>query len=266
MCLIPGEVQTEKISPSRLGSWICILAAGLFSISGNSLRSQTLDVGLYGGGSYYLGDLNPGVHFMNYSLAYGILARYNIDGRWAVKISAYKGTVKGNSEQSKYMPERNLAFSSPVTDISAVAEFNFFDFYIGSRKNWISPYIYAGFSFFTFNPENGGVKLQEKKTEGVPYNTYSFSIPFGLGVKISLARRLGLALFWEMHKTFTDYLDDVSTTYPLNPDKFSDPTGKYAGGMQRGNSRNNDWYSFSGVTLTYKFNLFARKRCKDLEH
>ena len=108
-----------------------------------------------------------------------------------------------------------------------------------------------------------------------PYKTYSFGIPFGLGVKISLARRLGLAVFWEMHKTFTDYLDDVSTTYymvgsTINKDDpsrlLSDPTRSYDPGMERGNPRNNDWYSFSGITLTYKFNLVSRKRCRDLEH
>ena len=94
-------------------------------------------------------------------------------------------------------------------------------------------------------------------------------------MKISLARRFGLAVFWEIHKTFTDYLDDVSKTYYLDgpainkddPTQYlSDPTLSYTPGMQRGNSRTNDWYSFSGITLTYKFNLLSPRRCRDLEH
>ena len=255
----------------------------IFCMIGNGISAQSLETGIYGGGSYYLGDLNPGKHFMNYGIAYGVLVRYVIDDRWAVKASVYRGQVSGNSAQSRYMPERDLSFSSPVTDFSAVAEFNFFDFYVGSRKNWITPYIYAGFSFFLFNPQSGGTNLRELGTEGQnigyegrkPYKTYSFGIPFGLGVKISLARRLGLAVFWEMHKTFTDYIDDVSKTYYLygptinkdDPSQYlSDPTRSYTQGMQRGNSRTNDWYSFSGITLTYKFNIITRKRCKDLEH
>ncbi|MCX6281804.1 MAG: DUF6089 family protein [Bacteroidetes bacterium] len=278
-----NEKQAEKSVLTYSGVWIHAIAVSLFWLSGSNLPAQSLEAGLYGGGCYYLGDLNPGKHFMNYNIAYGVMLRYVIDDRWAVKLSAYRGKVKGNASQSNFMPERDLSFSSPVTDISAVAEFNFFDFYVGSRKNWITPYIYAGFSFFMFNPQNGGVDLQSIGTEGqlvgyegrTPYKKYSFGIPFGIGVKVSLARRVGLAVFWEMHKTFTDYLDDVSKTYYLdgstiNKDDpsqiLSDPTMSYNPGMQRGNSRNNDWYSFSGVTLTYKFNLVGRKRCRDLEH
>lgn len=264
-------------------SWTPALFVCMTCFFSSAASAQSIEVGVFGGGSYYLGDLNPGKHFQNINLAYGVLARYTIDDRWAVRVSATRGKVKGNSTQSKYLPERDLSFESQITDISAVAEFNFLDFYIGSHKNWISPYIYAGFSFFLFNPESGGVSLRSMGTEGQmvgyegrqPYKSYSFGIPFGLGVKISLARRLGMAVFWEMHKTFTDYLDDVSKTYYLdgpfiNKDDpsqiLSDPTRSYTPGMQRGNSRNLDWYSFCGVTLTYKFNLLSKKRCRDLEH
>lgn len=275
-----GNIQRLKL----LEAMACFSACIALSIACPSgIKAQTLEAGLYGGGSYYLGDLNPGKHFMNYQLAYGVLVRYNIDGRWAVKLSGSRGTVKGNSTQSAFMPERNLAFSSPVTDISLVAEFNFFNYYTGSTKNWISPYIYAGISYFMFNPSNGGANLVSLGTEGqmegymgrTPYKLNSFSIPFGIGAKISIYRNLGMTVFWEMHKTFTDYLDDVSTTYYLvgqniNKDDpaqiLSDPTMSYDPGMQRGNSRSKDWYSFSGISLTYKFNLVSKRRCRDLEH
>ncbi len=276
------EMRTEKSRSSLSEGWICALLVGMFCMYGSRVSAQNLEAGLFGGAIYYIGDLNPGTPFLNPGLAYGVLARYDIDDRWAVKVSVSHGKVQGNSTQSKYMPERNLAFGDQITDFSAVAEFNFFNFYIGSHKNWINPYIYAGFSFFLFNPKNG-VVLRDLGTEGQnigyegrkPYNTYSFGIPFGLGVKISLTGRLALAVFWEMHKTFTDYIDDVSTTYYLDGHSIdpnvpyqvlSDPTRSYSPGMQRGNSRTNDWYSFSGVTLSYKFNLLTRKRCKDLEH
>ena len=275
------RVQSENSSSPLMKTWVHAVAVCILCISGISVSAQTLEAGLFGGGCYYLGDLNPGKHFLNYDFAYGILARYNIDDRWAVKVSVSHGKVKGFSSQSTFMPERDLSFGDQITDFSAVAEFNFFDFYIGSRRNWITPYIYGGFSFFLYNPKSNGVSLREVGTEGqnagygTPYKTYSFGIPFGLGVKVSLARRLGLAVFWEMHKTFTDYIDDVSKTYYLDmpsiqnptPDQLlSDPTRSYSKGMQRGNSKTNDWYSFSGVTLTYKFNLISRKSCRDLEH
>jgi hypothetical protein len=92
---------------------------------------------------------------------------------------------------------------------------------------------------------------------------------------MSLTSRLGLAVYWEMHKTFTDYLDDVSTTYYLDGKTIaadnqaavlSDPTRNHQPGMQRGNASNRDWFAFFGLAVTYKFNLLASRKCRDLEH
>ena len=201
-------------------SWITTLLCVMLFHYG---MSQDLDVGLSGGGSYYLGDLNPGMHFKNTGISFGALVRYNIDTRWAVKIAGMYGKVKGSAASGSFLPERGLDFSSAVTDFSAVAEFNFIPYFTGSTRSTISPYIFTGFSFFIFDPLSQGKKLREFGTEGQnigyegrkPYNGYSFSIPFGLGVKFSVAKNLGLQVYWEMHKTFTDYLDDVSTTYYL---------------------------------------------------
>jgi hypothetical protein len=268
------KTATAKYVISRSG----YLLAFTFLVS--SVFSQTMEIGLYGGVSYYLGDLNPGKHFLNSQISYGFLARYNIDSRWAVKISAYRGKVKGNSQSSNFLPDRNLSFESPVTDISATAEFNFLKYVTGSRRDFISPYIYTGISAFFYDPVANGYSLRSLGTEGQnvgfegrkPYSNVSVAIPFGLGVKISLLRNLGMTVFWEMHKTFTDYLDDVSQTYylnsqdinPNNPEEvLSDPSLTHQPGMERGNPKNQDWYSFTGLTLTYKFKLHGSRKCRD---
>jgi len=247
------------------------------------IYAQDIEVGLFGGGSYYLGDLNPGKHFAGTQLAYGVLARYNVDDRWAVKLGVTRGKVKGDAANSSFLPERGLTFSSSITDISAVAEFNFFPYYTGSKRNWISPYIYAGINLFFFDPVANGISLKSLGTEGQnigyegrkPYSGVSFGIPFGIGAKFSVSRRIGIQVFWEMHKTFTDYLDDVSTTYYLNglaidpaipAEILSDPTRNHQPGMERGNSKNQDWYAFFGLSVTYKFNIAGNRRCRDLKH
>ncbi len=244
-------------------------------------NAQDLEVGLFGGGSYYLGDLNPSIHFQGTRIAYGVLARYNFDDRWAVKLSGYRGKVVGNSADSWFLPDRNIQFSSPVTDISAVAEFNFMPYFTGSKRNFITPYVYVGIGMFFFKPSSEGTELQPLGTEGQqagyegrkPYSLISLNIPFGLGVKYGVSRKIGITAFWELHKTFSDYLDDASKTYYLDgpaidrndPQQYlSDPTLSHKPGMQRGNSRNQDWYSFFGVTITYKFALDGGKKCRDV--
>ena len=257
------------------------LIALFFTVFLFSGSAQDLEVGVYGGGSYYLGDLNPSNHFQGTQIAYGVVARYNFNTRWAVKLSGYRGKVKGNSADSWFLPYREIQFESPITDISAVAEFNFLPYFTGSKRNYITPYVYAGIGLFFFKPSAEGTDLQPLGTEGQqigyegrkPYSQVSFSIPFGLGVKFSVSRRIGLAAFWELHKTFTDYVDDVSKTYYLNGEAIdrndtqqylSDPSLNHEPGMQRGNSQNQDWYSFSGITITYKFALDANKKCRDV--
>jgi hypothetical protein len=247
-----------------------------------ALQAQEYEIGLTAGGVYYLGDLNPGTHFKNTGIAYGVLARYNVTDRWTVRLTAFRGEIKGNSQTSEYMPGRSLSFTSPVTDISAMAEFNFFPYFTGSRRNGMTPFIYAGIGVLFFDPSSGGQKLQPLGTEGQnagyegrkPYHLTQINFPFGLGGKFSLSQRFCLTVFWELHKLFTDYLDDVSKTYYLsgpgiNPDDpaqaLSDPTRDHEPGWQRGNSSTTDWYSFSGITLTYKFALGKGKKCRDLK-
>jgi hypothetical protein len=255
----------------------------LFVLYGISAESQDLEVGLTAGGCYYLGDLNPGKHFLNTDIAYGVVARYNIDTRWAVKISAVHSNIKGNSASSTFLPDNGLSFTSGLTDIAGVVEFNFMPYFTGSRVNVISPYIYGGFSVFFFDPKRDGISLRTIGTEGqnvgylgrTPYGKVSFSLPFGLGAKLSLSKRFGLQVYWEMHKTFNDYLDDVSATYYLDGKSISpgdqtlvlsDPTLNHEVGMQRGNASNKDWYAFFGIAVTYKFNLLSSKRCRELSH
>lgn len=262
---------------------ILILFLSFFSIC--NLFSQTIEFGAFGGGSYYLGDLNPGKHFLLTKPAYGIIARYVINDRLALRINVLRGKVAGDDAISKFNESRQLKFESGITDIGAQFEFNFFNYFTGSTNNFVTPYFFAGISVVLFNPKVDGIRLQPLGTEGQnlvsdsiinrkPYSLSSFTIPFGIGIKYSLSNKIGLGFEWGIRKSFTDYLDDVSTTYYLigsriNPDAteeyFSDPAMDHDPLMQRGNSKNNDWYVFTGFTITYKINLSKQTGCSDFQ-
>ena len=221
-----------------------------------SLKSQIVEVGATGGLSYYIGDINPSKHFLQSELAYGASLRYYQSLRWAFRLQYSRFNLTSSDEVVGSRPERNLSFQSKVDDISFIAEFNFFDYWTGSNRDFITPYIFAGVSFLTFNSTDfQGNVLSSQQNEGVSYNTYSWSIPFGLGVKYSLTKRLGATLEWRMHKTFTDYIDDIEGYYLDRPE------------MQRGNGDshvfgyNCDWYGILGFTISYKFNLPKKTVC-----
>lgn len=260
----------------KLTGFILFICIGLFPIS---LSAQTMELGGFVGTSYYIGELNPGLPFNQSQLAYGGLVRYNLNPRWAIKFNYYKGKVKGSDATGASVKDRELDFISDINDFSLVAEFNFWEYYTGSKKSYFTPFIFGGVSYFTFKPKSqSGVLLQPLGTEGQnigfagrsPYNQFSFALTFGIGVKYSVNKRIGLALECGMRKTLTDYIDDISTTYYLNgtninPDNtgeiLSDPTMSHDEYMQRGNDQNNDWYNYTGVTITYKFDLRNKKRC-----
>lgn len=250
------------------------------SIAGTSF-GQRLEAGVFGGGSYYLGDINPGTHFQSIQPAVGVLARYNLNTRWAVRLMGNYGKVVADDAVSAYRTDRGLKFESNITEVGTVVECNFLDYFIGSELTYVTPYIFGGVSAFLFKPQADGVNLQELGTEGQnegfdgrdKYGLTQLSFPFGIGVKYSVNRSLGLGLEWGLRKTTTDYLDDISSTYYLdgtaiNPDNtaqvLSDPTLDHLPNQQRGNADTNDWYSFVGVTVTFKINLGDKNRCEYL--
>ncbi|MBW6489980.1 MAG: hypothetical protein K0B15_02185 [Lentimicrobium sp.] len=250
------------------------------------------EIGIFGGGSYYLGDLNPGRQFFLTKPAFGGFLRHNFNDRTAIRAGFTYGTIQGDDLRSKANTDRAINFTSHVSDISAVFELNFFEYFIGSLRHFITPYMFAGGSVFYFNPKaeypgfSDQLVLHNLRTEGQNpgemYSRWQFSVPFGIGFKYSLNSFMGIAASWTMHKTFTDYIDDVSTTYyfdPQDPDdpnrpideppkrpkieaeKASDPTGAHMKGMQRGDSSYDDWFSFAGISLSIKLNYLVKEKC-----
>lgn len=241
-------------------------------------KAQYLEVGAFGGVSYYLGDLNPDIHFQSSHPAFGAVARLNLNDRWALRLSGTYGTVSGDDLKRKYVTNRDLKFTSAVTDISAIVEFNFLDYNTGSIIDYFTPYVFAGIGTIFYNPKAEGQTLRDLGTEGQlvgyegrsKYGNMTLAIPFGMGVKYSLNKKWCLGFEWGMRKTFTDYIDDVSTTYyldgetidPNNIDQvLSDPTKNHKPGMQRGNSEFKDWVNYTGFSITYRIEIIDQSGC-----
>lgn len=251
------------------------------------VKAQRSEIGLFGGTSFYVGDLNPTKIFAQPKVAGGFLYRYNFSPRWALKADFLFSKVGASDATSNNGYERNLSFTSPITELSVEAELNFLKLYNTTGKNRFAPYIFAGISLFSFDPQasfNGiTYELQSLGTEGQgleggpkkKYSLTSFAIPFGIGIKVTMGRHFSIGAEWGMRYTFTDYLDDVSGVYYDNEllrqmrgdliadladrsPELTDPTtglplNRHEAGTQRGNTTTTDLYSFAGITFTVKF-------------
>lgn len=256
--------------------------------------AQKSELGLMAGVSFYNGDLNRKKLFFQPKFAFGAFYRHNFNNHFSTRISFLYGNVEGNDSLSGNTEQiqRNLSFKSVVAEFSAQIEINFLPFIAGDPKTPFTPYIFGGFGIFKFNPKayveagsyviNGNtynvatsdyyalmpLGTEGQGTTGYPdrkkYSLTSFSVPFGLGFKFNITNGFGFGVEWGMRPTFTDYLDDVSTTYaePLVlraeytdvaavlSDRSKGSTESNVG-RQRGNSTTSDWYSFAVATLSY---------------
>ncbi len=260
--------------------FVCFLSVSLPSVyaqvSAPDRDSQSNELILLGGISFYIGDLNQTGYLKYQDPAGGIGFRHNFNKRFSFRAAGLLANVHAGDADSDdpVQRERNLSFKSIIIEGSAQMEFNFLPFKLGTDY-FFCPYIFLGLGGFHFNPkaELNGVwyNLQPLSTEGEGtafnpgssrYPLNSICIPFGFGFKWALNKYIGIGIESGMRKTFTDYLDDVSGVYPdpadlnsaaaialsdrsLNKDpKVSDV------GRQRGIATTTDWYNFTGIVIS----------------
>ncbi len=218
--------KIKEIAMKRFVFLMFVLFAGL-----SVAKAQSSEIGACGGVSFYMGDLNPKGVFKGSRAAGGIMYRYNISPRWAVKATALFGSLyASDADHGNY--ERNLSFRSNLSELSAQIELNFLKLYNEKGKCYFSPYLFLGVAAFSFNPQaefNGKwYDLQALGTEGQElnitdkegnvydqkrYSLTNFAIPFGLGMRFNFLQYYSIGLEWGFRKTFTDYIADVSGNY-----------------------------------------------------
>ncbi|NJO68589.1 MAG: PorT family protein [Bacteroidetes bacterium] len=156
---------------------LCLLISA-FSLY-ETFAQKYFDVGLTGGVSYYLGDINPSRQFYRPSPAIGGFVRFNLNKREALRVSLIYMGLKGDGKDfpNNYSQTYYGNFRTSFTEISAVYEFHFLPYVTNKRKNGFSPYLSGGLGYMTFvsAPSNKG--------------NY-FSVPFGAGVKYTLSKKL----------------------------------------------------------------------------
>lgn len=206
-------------------SLIVLLITGIVFFSHKG-HGQNMELSLQLGGSYYSGDMDApefSTNLKNIRFALGLGGKYNFSSKFGIRANMTFGKLRGDDSMSSadWQIKRNLSFETNLFEFAALAEYKIFSFDLSN--GWtISPYAAAGVAVFRFNPttelEGLEYELQPLGTEGQGldnshYSLTQLSIPFGGGIHFDFGSRF--FLFGEIlgRKTFTDYIDDLSTNY-----------------------------------------------------
>jgi hypothetical protein len=209
---------------------------GLFL--GVSLQAQIHEIGIFLGGSNYIGDVGSTTYIAPNEPAFGILYKWNKSPRHSWRVSYSQSTISADDLDSKEASRslRGYHFENSIKEVSLGLEFNFFDFNLHTLERKTTPYVASGINLFRYDNlyiESGETKTNKRKN--------SIAIPMIIGVKSKISRSLVLGAEVGARYTFTDNLDG------------SNPKEENLSALRFGNLNNNDWYVFSGITLTYTF-------------
>ncbi len=261
----------------KLSSIIFILAVLIGKLS----YSQHFEPGLLLGASNYYGDLAPNPVLSETHAAFGGFARLNMSSSFAITFNLISTTISGDDKNFEANKVRNLNFKTSLTEFSGVVEFNFFKFGVDVNDKRHTPYVFLGLSFTQFNPTANyvgqTVQLRNIRTEETQYSLFAVTIPMGIGYKWQFDKHFALNWNLGFRRSYSDYLDDVSTVYPDSYENIqskkgsmvavaTDPSGLETGlplsekGYQRGNADFTDWYIVSTVSISYRF--YKRLKCR----
>ncbi|MGQ0740555.1 MAG: DUF6089 family protein [Bacteroidota bacterium] len=254
----------------------------------SSASAQELDksttLSLFTGAVNYHGDLNPNsLRFAHSNFAGGLLIRKPLNRWFTARAGVMAGKIEAADKWNRdYLKPRNLSFTTDIKEAYIGLEVSV----LGISAKKFTPYLYGGIAVFHFNPwtnDNSGVKtyLKPLSTEGQglpqyptqkPYNLTQIALPFGGGLKFAVSDGFSLGIELSQRKTFTDYVDDVSSHYvdrnvllqakgakavelSFREDELPNGRTLFPGhGEQRGTPSEMDWYYFFGLTMEFKLN------------
>lgn len=253
--------------------------------SAQTFKSSNWSGNMYLGASNMMGDLggsnfigSRGIFdydFRSNRLAGGVGINLHTSGSFSFGLNVLATRLYANDAFSKqaFQVERNLSVRTDLVEADLLLEYRPFS----RSKGFNRFYVYSGLGGMYYQPKaelnDEWYKLRELGTEGQylhygngPYSELAIVIPYGLGYKFRLAKSTSLILDLGFRKTFTDYLDDVSTVYPdpielqlssNTPPIASDLSDRsingYLAGFERGNPDKTDSYHILSLKFEYIF-------------
>ncbi|PKG50597.1 DUF6089 family protein [Olleya sp. 1-3] len=202
--------------------------------------AQINEFGLYLGGANFIGDVGATDYIAPNQLAIGAIYKWNRSPRHSYRVSLTFADLEGIDTNSDDPSReiRGLEFNNQIIELTAGVEFTFFDFNLHQGGFIYTPYLFSGVSAIQhdnlYYDSLGDVQTEDS-------SSIAIGIPMVVGFKALVTPNIVLALEVGARYTFSDNLDG------------SAPDSKELADRSFGNLNNNDWYTFTGVTLTYTF-------------
>lgn len=223
-----------------------LLAGSAFFISLPAFAQHTSELGIGVGATNYKGEVSPQWQWQNNRPAVTVFYRHDVSVPVTLRASLTAGFLKAsdanvegvNGAVPPLQNYRQLSLTGGLVEAAGVVEYNFLDYH--DRKDQhrvhLSPYLFAGLGLYyvstTVSSANDALKADfDRKGARV-----GVAIPAGAGIKVALNEYFNLGLEAGVRKTFTDQLDHTGDQSPLLV-----------------NSHDQDWYYYSGVSLSYTF-------------
>jgi hypothetical protein len=236
-----------------------------FALEQNASAQFKYDYGFRFGAANYLGDIGGknlprrdlvvDMHLPSTRWAVGGFIRKRKNKKLSFTSTFDYIRIQGTDQLTTYFPRRarNLTFKNDMFELAARAEYTLYYDSDLSNQGYFNPdmkiYVFGGVAGLFTNPkglmnyyaaqnysrasgedlEGKWISLRKYRTEGQEnvYSAAAIAVPMGIGMYFTYMKkwRIGWEYSWRM--TFTDYLDDISGTFPdpkvinaANPEEF----------------------------------------------
>lgn len=210
------------------------------------MQGQMYEVGIFAGGTNNIGDVGRTNFVLPSGPAFGGIFKWNKSRRYAWRASVLYGKFTAEDAKSSLSnrQQRDYTVDNSVLEFSAGLEFNFVEYDLNQLGPAFTPYLYTGLTYFRY----GYYYIDARQVLNKDQKDGAMAIPMVVGLKKRIGQYFILGAEVGARYTFTDNLD------------ASNPEGSNFESFRFGNIFSDDWYVFSGLTLTY---TFGRTPCRD---
>jgi len=203
-------------------------------------QKSRIEIGLLAGGTIFTGTIsNPSLLNNEMNILMGVNINYTMYSNLSASLTIMSSKLSNadyNSSNNEQLA-RGMSFSTSILGISPALNFDFVDNRLYTKARRFRPSIGVGFDFISFTPtslfKNKIYNLQPLGTGGqlidslkAPYSTMALGYFLNLKLKYQINRFNSVGLFFTIHKSMSDYLDDVG------PDEYPTVSNILANGKK----------------------------------